>query len=94
MPGAKKTRVKQLDDAALGTAHTLSGDDIAAHWVVQPAVGLSAEEALQRQSQFGLNPYQLQSERYGNATPDASLHHLCVVSVFYCLYLTRLTAIF
>ena len=55
MPRAKKTRVKQLDDAALGTAHTLSGDDIAAHWVVQPAMGLSAEEALQRQSQFGLN---------------------------------------
>ena len=55
MPGAKKARVKQLDDAALGTAHTLSGDDIAAHWVVQPAMGLSAEEALQRQSQFGLN---------------------------------------
>ena len=55
MQESKTKPVGKIDNTALTTAHTISVGDLVALLGVVPATGLTAEEALQRQSQFGMN---------------------------------------
>ena len=55
MQGEKKELVAKNGFVASSTAHTMSASDVATHSQLMPATGLTAQEALQRQTRFGLN---------------------------------------
>lgn len=55
MSGDLQNQIKPVDHAISATAHTMTASDVVAQLHVPPTTGLTAQEALQRQTRFGPN---------------------------------------